>query len=169
MRITKEIAESVAKQLTEKQRKNAEELKLKFRQVVTDIYNQQVPKEVMKLFKTHSQYVKTTTNGYLDGQGFNREYVTLVGSVPAISNGGYVSPTLTSSEAAQLVKLKNAADTAKAEYEALAAEVENALYNLRTYAKVQANFPEAVKYLPQQNMSVAINFADIRKKLNLAA
>lgn len=47
-------------------------------------------------------------------------------------------------------------------------EIENAVFNLRTYKAVQENFPEAFEYLPTQKTTsaLALNISDLRNRIN---
>lgn len=162
MRVSKYQASLVAKKMTEKKKEEMLKLNREFMQSVTDEYKKTVPNEVLQLFEKYPNYFDRVRGTYLNGHGFNREYVELTVRYP--DSGSSIE--LTAKLAEKLMGMKHKADNAKKEYNDLVSELEIALFNLRTYAAIEKAIPEAVPYLPETTSSaVAVNFTTLRSKL----
>lgn len=164
--LSKMVIENIASKMTEKSKKYAEKLKKDYQDLVTLLFEAQVPEEVKKCFKTHSEYIETTSSVYLDGHGFNRESVSLNKQVPAITNSR-ASMALTSAIADKIMKAKRKYEKAKEEYKQLYSETEAALFALKTHKNIKENLPEAMPYLPPpMSNSLIVNFDSLQKRLN---
>jgi hypothetical protein len=165
-RITKEIANRVAVNLTSKKLEEYELLRKNYSSKAFDIYMATIPKEVVELKEKFPEYFSTA--GYLNitGNGFNYDQIKLEKRAISKGNGGsYYSPS--PQDAKILMAMKNKVEDAKKSCQDLVREIENLVYHLRTYAKVSEQFPEAIPFLPNKPITtaLAINIDDIRKKL----
>jgi len=163
-RISMQLAEQIAKKLTEKKQALIAPTNLEFREFITQSFEATVPKPVMELFKKHSEYVETTNSVYLNEKGFSRENVSLTKAVPSIKEYSVHFP-LTDAVAIKAKKLYHVWQKAKDDYKALFEETETALLNLRTFANIEKQLPEAVQYLPQRGLTVIVDTKELRKKL----
>ncbi len=164
--LSKQVIEQIAHKLTEKSKKYVDQCEKELKEIVTEMYIQQVPIEVMKVFKTHCEYVETTQCLYLDGHGFNRENISMTRQLPAMSNYNQ-KLNLTAVIADKIMKVKRKKEKAKEDYKNLVTETEAALYALKTAKNVRENLPEAAVYLPPpMSNALIVNFNTLQKKLN---
>ena len=73
MRITKSIAEYVAKQMVSEKKGLLQEKKDALKATCTEMYKRQIPKEVLSLWKNTPVWLKTTYSVRLNGDGFSYE------------------------------------------------------------------------------------------------
>lgn len=165
-RITKEIATTVATQLTTKKREALKELDAKFRSELKRMYVEDTPSEIKELSVKFPKYFNFRNRISLNGvQGFGYENYLIEGNVISDTNGGYYT-NISPENAKILKKLDNELQDKRNELTGLIKELEILLYSLRTYPKVAEQFPEAVPFLPFRTTSaLAINIEDLRKKL----
>lgn len=167
-RITKQIAEEVAKAMTAEKAKNVTDLKDRFKQSVEEIALLRVPETVTKLFKDSSlrAYISQSDYVYLHSHGFNFRGVRLKNPVPV--NKGQNSLELTALEGKFLWNLEKEYKKAEEGLEELTQEIYfTLLHTLKTYKKVQDHFPEAFEHLPKVGTptSLAINLDALRHKI----
>lgn len=164
--LSKQVIEQIATKMTEKSKKYVDACEKELKEVVTEVYAAQVPAEIMKVFKTHCEYIETTQTACLDGHGFSRENITMTKQLP--STCGYSTKLkLTTTTADQIMKVKIKRDKAKENYKNLVQETESALMALRTHKNVRENLPEAAAYLPPPPMSNAlvVSFDSLQRRL----
>ena len=134
--------------------------------MTTIFYEEQIPEKVKSLFKTNPDYVITTSSVYADGNGFNRESISLSKALPSVS-GYNTRITLSAAQADKLVKAKRKFEKAKEDYEVLLRETQSALLALKTEKNVRENLPEAVPFLPPpMSNSLVVNFKSLQDRLN---
>jgi len=166
MRISQALAAQIATKMVQSKRAIQSELQKEYREYFTTVAEKKVPKDVMEFFKKHSEYVKTTSSMRVDGKGFNRLDVSLTRAIPSVSpNCYYEHVDLNESEATKGKKLHQDWLKMKENNDALESEIETALINLRTFANIQKELPEAGKHLPEQGLTVIVNTTELRKKL----
>lgn len=69
--------------------------------------------------------------------------------------------------AADLLKKFNEIEEKRSVVQELEYNLKEAIFNLRTYKKLEDDFPEAFLLIPKkENCSLQTNLSDIRKKLN---
>lgn len=168
MRISKQNSEIIAKQLMQKKKEKVNALLLEYQQGATDEYIKQTPKEVLEMSVKHPEYFALTNYVAVSGHGFRWEQIK---TVKPVIKKGFNEPTLILNDkiSDKLTKLKRKHQSAKDQYDQLLSEIETALLNLRTYANIEKNIPEAAPFLPKgETMALAINFDDIRSKIKAA-
>jgi hypothetical protein len=168
MRITKDIAEIVAKKmLEEKSKKNQkvlESLKLK---IYDQVFETMVPKLVNKFMKDDlgDIWLKKSKGVILSGNGFNHEYIDIL-PFPSTTGSTYVHMTPDKEIAKNWRKTYDDYQKEKDKITKLRREISALLYNLKTYSKVSNEFPEAFPHLPEkQETGLSICVEDIRKEL----
>lgn len=162
MRITREIATQVAKKLTEKKLKEVSELQNDLLKSFTEIVKKTIPAEVIEFHKKHKGYVNERISVQLHGNGW--EWQTLSFSEPLPLKERAFVPKPKDSDL--LLNKHNAYEEARRSLLSLVEELENVLYNLRTYSKVNLEFPEATPFLPSaKEAGLMVNINDVRKKL----
>jgi len=161
-RITKLIAENVAAKLTEKQDSEIKELKSELSNKFTDIYLKTIPKEVLDFHKKYPEFIETRSNMQISGNGFQYQSLSLNKSFPAKNH--IFLPN--EKDAKTLLSLVNEISDKKSEHSKLKQEIEVLLFGLRTYTKVNSEFPEATPFLPKTITSaLMVNISDLREKL----
>lgn len=164
--LAKGVLEKIAKKLTEKSNQHYQSLKKEYSEIVTEIAESQVPEEVMKFFKKHSEYVETCSTVFMDGHGLNRESVGLSRQIPATSSYS-VSLKLNAVSAEKIIKAKRKKEKAKDDYEQLLNETEGALFALKTHKNISENLPAAIPFLPPpMSNALVVNFDSLKKRLN---
>lgn len=82
MRITKTIAENVAKELTKKLHEKIKEYEIDLRTIVTDIVKSSIPKDVMSCYKKYPTYFSDRQKVSLCGNGLHYDEVSLLDKLP---------------------------------------------------------------------------------------
>lgn len=161
-RITKQIAEDVAVKLTKKQALEIEKLQKDMKQKFTEIYLKTIPKEIMDLFEKYPKYFEKRSSFQISGNGFQYQQLHTDKDYPS----SQYSYSLKEKDASLMLGLMNTLDDKKNELYKLKKEVANLLFNLRTYAKVNSEFPEASPFLPKTvTTALMVNISDLREKL----
>lgn len=162
-RITKELAEQVAFKMTVEKKKEVEFLRKELQDYIRNYAISLLPKEVLKMFKSHPEYFSKQSNIQFVGNGFHYDSFYFGDSLPI--KDARTLPDNTTAKA--VLSIKNKLDIKEKEVRCLNSEIANALYNLRTYSNVEKNFNEAFAFLPKvKNESLIVNVDSIRKKLN---
>ena len=165
-RITKELATSIAKKLTEKSSLNVDALKKEYGCLIAAIYNEQVPEEVNSAYIKHPKWFYTRSRISFTGFGFHWENVQVEKHVICNSNSD-AHLELNAKIADKITKAKRKVDKALEEYRKLFSETENALLALRTYKNIEENIPAAKPFLPPpMSKSLVCNFESLNKKIN---
>jgi len=162
MNVTKAIATEVAEKLIQKQGLELKELKQDLKQKFEDIVLNTIPKDIKDFYKKHPRYTNTRQSFQLSGNGFEYKYLNTKNEVPAVTNSFQPNEA----DALVLHGLLNEIDKKEKEYKKLFSEIEVALFGLRTYKRVEENFPEAFLLLPNKiTTSLAVNISDLRQKI----
>lgn len=162
-RITQVIAKEVAIKMTSKKYEVIKPLQNELSSNLETFVKRRVPKVVLELYSKYPGYFNVTSSFRMIGNGFNHSRLHTNKDIPYVSN--YVfEPTAEESEI--LLKLDNKIATLLQEKKDLIREIEITLYGLRTYAKVNSEFPEATPFLPKNvSNKLIVNINDIRNKL----
>ena len=161
-RITKQISENVAVKLTEKKDLEIKRLNENLKDKFTEIYLKTIPKEVIDVHAKYPGFIKTRSSVQCTGNGFQWQNLSFSGYIP--STGNTFSPNEKDSKL--LLKLLNEIDDKKSELSKLKREIEVLVFGLRTYSRVNIEFPEATPFLPNSaSSSLVVNISDLRKKL----
>ena len=161
-RITKEIAASVAVKLVAKKAKLRDETNNALKKELTEMVKKTIPKEVFDFHLKFPNYIDTRSNLQLQGNGWNYEYLNLSESLPLRNN--YFIPS--KDQAKVLRSLYDEYKEHEKDTSNLRRKIENLLYSLRTYNRVNAEFPEATPFLPSiKETGLSINISDIRNEL----
>lgn len=163
MNITKTIATEVVEKLIQKQGLELKELKENLKAKFEEIVLNTIPKDIKDFYKKHPRYTNTRQSFQLSGNGFEYKYLNTKNEVPAVTNSFQPNET----DAIILHGLLNEIDKKEKEYKKLFSELEIALFGLRTYKRVEENFPEAFLLLPNKiTTSLAVNISELRNKIN---
>lgn len=165
-RISKDLATRIAVKLTEKSRTASEKLSNEYKELVTSVYEEQVPDEVIKCFKKYPDWLYTRSAIKLNGHGFNWEYVITTRPVICNNNSDAIMH-MTAKIADKLTASKRKWQKAKKEYEELKDESEQALLTLKTFNNIRKELPAAASMLPPPlSNALVVNFDSLKKRLN---
>lgn len=163
-RISKDVAKQIATKMTAKSFELYQKLEKAFKDEVRTEYIKQIPVPVLGLFKTHSQYIETSTQIQVNGKGFNRMYVTISPCAP--SEGSYPSLEMTVKVAEKLISMKNKYEAAKVKHYSLKTDVESTLMALGTHARIRESLPEAAEFLPPpMSNALIVDVAGLQKRI----
>ena len=161
-RITKELASSIAEQLLKPKKEAITALKKERKDIVSDLYFNELPVEIRKAFEKYPAYFSRQSSVRIHGPGFGYECYELSKSLPQIDH----SLSVDEKTGNVIKKLSNKIEKLQQEYRVMESEIENALLALRTYKNVEKEFPEAASYLPEKHTTALIvNISSIREKL----
>jgi len=162
MNITKLIATEVAEKLTDKKRLEIVNLKTDLSLVFEGIVLKSIPDEVIKLYKKYPNHFETKRSFQLCGNGFEYQYLGVTKDIPHYKS----SFTPNEEDSKLLINKLNEIKDLKKKYDELFKEIEITLFSLRTYKRVEENFPEAFLLLPNKTTyAVALNISDLRQKI----
>lgn len=165
MRITKQIATDVAKQLIAEKQKEIDDLKKELNHKAYELYVVTIPEGLLKQFKKYPDFFYSNKSFYLSGIGLNHKNVSFDVYMPRKSQTMLVDDV----NAKWFELAFNVIEQKQKELGDFKIQIEIALFNLRTYNNVEKQFPEAFKFLPpKQTSAVMINIKDIRCKLDKA-
>lgn len=164
MRITKSIAENVAKRLTEKLEEKIKEYQDDLEKIAGNIIKKKIPEIVLEAYELHPNYFYTRKYANLVGNGANYEAIYFDKRYPLIDSSFSVSAKETQSLVGRYDTIKKL----QKEKSELETSIQEALLALKTYKRVEQEFPEAVQYLPESNscVAIAIPMKDLRGKIN---
>ena len=143
--VTKAIATEVAIKLVAKKKEAIEKLEKELKSLTVDAYKKTVPKEVLDVFEKYPDYIRTSTYCSLSGHGWDWQILKFGVTLPKKNNSGTQFDAKTSEKLRKLFD-KIQADSTK--MRKTLHEIEVTLFNLRTYKRVEENFPEAFALLP---------------------
>lgn len=164
-RISKDLANQIAIKLTEKSRIAAEQLHKEYRELATEIYEEQTPKEIKDIFKKYPEWFYTRNCISFNGHGFRWENVST--TRPVICNSGSsANLDITAKMATALQASKRKWEKLNEDHKQLQRETETALLNLGTHARIKENFPLAAPMLPPpMSNALVCNFDSLTKRL----
>jgi len=129
--ISKDLAGQIAIKLTEKSRLFMEKLHTEYKDVVTELYEDQTPQDVKDCCKKHPEWFYKRGYVSFSGYGFNYESVSTTRQV--ICNGGTnANLHLTSKIADKIMSPYRKWEKAKEKYEKLKDDTKQAIIALKT-------------------------------------
>jgi len=167
MRISKTMAEAIAKKVLEKNYKAVDDLKKSFDDKAIAAYKANVPKAVWNTFKAHRMYINTTR--YLKlGSYFGYYQVMFRENMPDSRNSGLFE--FEGDLKKEMELLHNKIEVAAVKLRDLHSETVSALLAMGTTKKIREMFPEAAKLLPDDEqkvttMALVVNLDSIRKRI----
>jgi len=162
MNITKTIAAEVAEKLLSKQVLELQGLKEDLKQKLENIILSTIPKEIKDFYKKYPSYVETRQSFQLSGNGFEYQYLNTKNHIPSFKSSFQPNE----SDALLIKNSLNEIKDKEKECKKLFSEIEIALFGLRTYKRVEENFPEAFVFLPNSiSNKLIINISDLRNKI----
>lgn len=163
--ISKDLAGQISFKITEPSRKASEAMHVEFRELVTKLYEDQIPEAVLATFKKQPDWFYTRSEVKLEGHGFSWEHIAT--TRPLITNAnGKCDIHLTAKIADQIMKAKRKWQEAQKKYNLLREETKQALLTLKTYANIRKELPQAAPMLPPPiSNALVCNFDSLRKQL----
>ena len=165
-RITKDVAEGMAKKLIQPKVDEVNRLFSDFYAEVEDLYFTALPKEIKEAYKLHSQYLNLSSRACLNSSGFSYAWVDFSKRLPSPSHNEI---EFSGEIMGQLLKKYSSIKAKKEEVYNLSKQIEATIYNLRSYTKIQEVFPEAAVFLPidRGNVTAVSNIDELRAKLKV--
>lgn len=165
--ITKDLAIFVANKMIEKISVKIKNKNSELSELIIAAYNKTLPREIIELSSKFPNYFKKCGRVLLKDNGLNDGFL-LTKSVVSTTDNYQVAfqpdpstAKLVSKSLNELKKLENKRDELKS-------QIKNTLLNLKTYKRIQEQFPEAFELLPDRKVAentLAIPIDDIRKQL----
>lgn len=154
MKITKQQAHDAAVSLVKPMHDKLSNAELALKEAATCLYEKQLPKQVLELFKTHSGYFRKRSSVYFSITGS----IYLTKQLP---DGDY---SFSSKEIEQITKLYNAIETARDNYNKTKKEIEVTILTLGTYKRVVDQLPEVAPFLtpPAASTALMVNVAPVK-------
>lgn len=157
MRITKELASSVAKSLLKKKQEEIQKLENKLKEYVYDKALKFVPKEVSEFNEKFPGYIELSRSVSFQQGWFEYRFKSFrfpdEKSLPLKSE--YIDFERSIIE--QIASKQDQIAKLQSEYREAIRDVENAIFNLRTVANVKKELPEATPFLPKPGQTTAVS------------
>lgn len=166
-RITKTLAQQVADKLAMPLHAKFRKLEKELSELVTSEYEATLPKDLLTAFKKYPKYFSSATYLNVSGPGLpSYSSFTLCKALPTLKEG-YNRLTVSPETANKFVDLEDKISKLKQEYREHKREIEIAVFGLRTYGKVQLEFPEAYAVLPPiTTTALTVDLKKIRCKID---
>ena len=162
MAIAENMTAKIIQPLVDKKKALNEELS----KAVTEMAKQDIPKDVMKLWGSNCEYMKSTNTVTINGNGYDRDTVALVGALPSNTPGYQNLLNLTTERLVIINKLWSEIDKVKWAIKQTESEVYNALLSLGTFRRVVEQYPEAAPFLPNDSnrTGLMVQLDSVREK-----
>ena len=163
MAIADDMTERIIQPLVDKKKALEKELS----ETVTQMAKEDIPKDVMKMWKTNCEWMKSVSSIRLDGNGYSNDDINLSGNIPCVDTSYYNNRLNLTPERLKIIdKLWDSIDKAKAAIKQTEAEVYNTLLSLGTTKRVMDQFPEAAPFLPDNGntMALTVQLESVREK-----
>lgn len=169
MRISKELANSVAVKMVAKIDKQIQGSSDSMKQFIADVVRKNLPREVLSTFADYPKYFRTTSSYKVRGPGIGYDIKIFTNEVYPNCDKWDGEAWLEESDAVQFMKMWNAHEALKDRREKLRENIYNLLIQLGTYKRVQENFPEAIDYLPAPGQvsvqTLTVNIHDVQAQI----
>lgn len=168
MRMSKELAQNIAREITKKRLLAITKLQEQFDKIITEECEKQVPLAVRKAFKSHPAYIRQTKSVSIHGVGLStRHYQSLLRDIPEHKNDRSIK--MPDAIAATLTKMIEQLEDMRKSYNEMRKEIENSLIALNSFSRIQKELPEAVKYLPKStSQALMVNLDKTRELIRTA-
>ena len=162
--INKSIANEVASKVLQSKWDLVQKNESDFMDMLESEYLKTIPQAVKDFNEIHTNYINKTSTISPRGNGWG--YRDFHYDKTMITNRNEYCFFPEPKVAEKLLKMINAWEKSKKDYNLLHQDLTIALCQMRTYKNVEENFPLAVQFLPQrQTKAVAINYTDIIKRV----
>lgn len=166
-RLSNETIANIAKKMTAKTKEAVDQLEKDYKEIVTVIYEDQIPEAVKVFAEKHKGFIHYGNQIHLEGHGFRWTYIASTRPIIEDSKGN-ANLTLNEKLADKIKKAKNKWESAQEAYESLLVETRQALQALGTHNRIKENLPEAAEFLPPpMSNALVVNFTSLQKKLRL--
>lgn len=166
MRITKNQAEQIAKSLLSKKREDIDQTEKNLKEYVNTIAEISVPEGVKQFAKIYPEYLRFEEHIRVSCKEIGLKewkWIPVNKAIPVVRDSG---DFINVSEEAYKHFEKTVSDlnTLEDEYKKSFYKVRDAIYNLRTPARLAKEFPEAAAFLPEANQvtALSVNIDSIR-------
>lgn len=166
-KISQDTARKASWKIVEPIKTKMDEIEKEISVLVTDIVVQAIPADVMKLWKKHSEYMKSNNDIRICGHGFDNRQVALTGSYPCEDTSWHKKMDITKEQAVELHKLDAKKEKLNDKYKTTQKEIEGTLLALGTTKRVLEQFPEAAAHLDitAPNTGLMLQIDPLREKV----
>ena len=164
-KLSNQTIEAIAEKMTSKTLTAVNQLKKDYEELVTSLYEEQIPQAVKTFAKQHSGFIHFGRTIRLDGNGFRWEHITA--TRPIIEDDcGNAKLDMDGKMAEKIKKAMHKHTDANDAYKKLVLETKQALSALGTHNRIKENLPEAIPFLPPpMSNALVVNFTALQKKL----
>lgn len=166
-KISQDSAYNVSTKIVEPIHKKITEVNKEINKLLTGIYRETIPQDVMKFWSKHSNYMSSCGSVYPKGVGISSRGGESIESSPG--TGGYSKDLdLTKEQASTYTKLTDKRDDLKTKYNDTRKEIEATILALGTHKNVAEQMPEALQFFPEgvkENKMLMIQLAPVREKV----
>lgn len=169
MRISKDSSRLVASQMLKARYDQQEKLLKELSSLTTSIVLKDMDKGLLKTFKSYPKYFRTRQSVEIFGKGFTGISIPLESKIPTASEWGSDRISFDDKTNEWLFDKYKKLTSYKNETENLRKELENTLFTLGTFKKIQEALPEAVPFLPKSSVTAVIpDLNKLRQRLKAA-
>lgn len=164
-RLTKSMAEDVAKDMTQKIKNDIAAKEDQKAEIVKEVYLKTVPQKVKDFFAEFPKWTSTHSYIRFEGVGVKYECMHLGVQLPMYDNTTILLDEETSNK---IEAINREISDLKKKHQRLYKNTLEILLNLKTYKKITEQFPIAVDYLPQSNGNLVpmLPINDVLNELN---
>jgi paraquat-inducible protein B len=153
-RVTIAGAEEAANQICKKLDAQIKKIEDEIKEMLIHLHEKSIPQAVKDVYKKYPEYFKTITRLHASGVGISGKNRISADLTESCSYSHYLE--LKDKDLDRYTKLINKRETLQEKRDKTFLEIKNTLLGLGTYKRVQASFPEALKYLPQISGGVTL-------------
>lgn len=165
-RISKTVAEQVAKEVTQPLYNAKAEAKDALIKVAKKMIWSRVPTTVKNTFKKFPAYIETNSGFYMRGVGISKYEIYVSVKEPVPSTDDYVE--LTNDEAKLIRKVYDEYKAFDKKIEDEERKIKNAIIVFGTVKRLQENLPQLIPFIEKHlvtNTAIAINVSDVKKSI----
>lgn len=169
MKITKSLTTEICAELVKPLTDQINNLREEFKNIAIKYHLSTIPKQVLDIYNEGGDIAKWLNKRSYFTVRYKGDYydIKLDKSLPNNDNSSYIYINDPKVEE-ELFEIQQKICKATNKRNGLIDELEATILKLGTYAKVKEQFPEAAKFLPEENkasVGLALNISDIQKKL----
>lgn len=163
MKISKQSANNIAREIAKPLAEKIEVARKKLQTKAFQFCEKTIPKEILTLYKKYPKHLNDYSYVYLKGAGIVRHIqVSFETRLPLSSSDVELTP----SQANEIVKLHDSIEDARKQHKETMQRIETTLLGLGTYNRIKEHLPEAVPFLPTQTtVAVALPIKEVRKEI----
>lgn len=166
MKVSKQMANDLAKTLVSHRRPAIEKAEKQLRELADKIFKKTIPANVLAFYEKSPEYIRKTGGFYVSGNGFVYSMIHLSKSLPSKSEYPTIIPSDKDCEALKV--LLERVDELKKNRDDLMKRSERAILDLSSTKRVATEFPELSDYLKRLDSGKFLpvpNLEELKKEL----